>query len=685
MIAISYRREDSLPIAGRLYDRLQAKFGKKNVFMDFDSIPPGADFRQHIKQNIEQSNLVIAMIGPHWLGQQPDASRRIDNLADFVRLEITYALEGGIPVIPLLINNTQMPKPEILPLDIQELAFRHALPLDSGMDFHSHAERLIRVILPKFGPPLPTPGARSSTSRSESSASLRSLERIIPTSAQSRTDTGIRRTFTQDVASAAVDIASIDGLHPKVVIKAHPSPQPSSTTLHKIEAIPSREPSSSARRTKRRMWGWSVAMVLFILLVLAIILQRPSPKSQHANAPTTPAPEISVAPTMPSSPSARPDQRDYALSKSIQAKQAFQQHDLTVARELIDQADAADPNQPAILNLRGEILTEQKEYELAEAAFRKAIEIDPNFYDAKNNLANLLSKKRKATPAPLLIQAVRPSPTALPAVIPQIAPTESPTVVERMPGEQFPETRSRLMTSWEVESWTAAQLRYAINEMYARHGADFLDKQIRQQFSAFEWYHPRPGQNYDQTEKLFSQTEVDNLKLLGYYRDARKAGPSPGSPSGGSSPPSDSTPQQTARKPKFLYAPHPTYPPGPDKMHVTGSGRFKITFDERGNAKSVEIVQSTGNRVLDGNTIKTLKRWRVAPGSPFYVVVPIDYRQKRQTRPKPRANASGQYQAPTPQNPQTVFPPGNYPQGEYHLPSGPGQGIAIDPHGPGTR
>jgi hypothetical protein len=146
MIAISYRREDSLPIAGRLYDRLQAKFGKKNVFMDFDSIPPGADFRQHIKQMIERSNLVIAIIGPHWLGEQPDASRRIDNPADFVRLEIAYALEGGIPVIPLLINTTQMPKPEMLPADIRELAFRHALPLDSGMDFHNYADRLIAGI-----------------------------------------------------------------------------------------------------------------------------------------------------------------------------------------------------------------------------------------------------------------------------------------------------------------------------------------------------------------------------------------------------------------------------------------------------------------------------------------------------------------------------------------------------------
>ena len=44
MIAISYRRQDSNPVAGRLYDRLQAEFGKGNVFMDFDSIPYGVDF-----------------------------------------------------------------------------------------------------------------------------------------------------------------------------------------------------------------------------------------------------------------------------------------------------------------------------------------------------------------------------------------------------------------------------------------------------------------------------------------------------------------------------------------------------------------------------------------------------------------------------------------------------------------
>ena len=173
MIAISYRREDSLPIAGRLYDRLQAKFGKKNVFMDFDSIPPGMDFREQIKRMIERSNLVIAIIGPQWLGEQPDASRRIDNPADFVRLEIAYALKRGIPVIPVLVNNTAMPSPDKLPQEIEGLSFRNAVTLDTGIDFNHHADRLITGIrkamdaAPSWGGPqkVPQPTAFAANTR----------------------------------------------------------------------------------------------------------------------------------------------------------------------------------------------------------------------------------------------------------------------------------------------------------------------------------------------------------------------------------------------------------------------------------------------------------------------------------------------------------------------------------------
>ena len=135
MIAISYRREDSLPITGRVYDHLEARFGKRNVFMDFASIRPGLDFRQQIKETIERSKIVLAMIGPNWTGEGKGGFRRIDDPEDFVRLEIEYALKRGIPIIPVSINNTPMPEAENLPSEIQPLTFRHALPLDGGLDF----------------------------------------------------------------------------------------------------------------------------------------------------------------------------------------------------------------------------------------------------------------------------------------------------------------------------------------------------------------------------------------------------------------------------------------------------------------------------------------------------------------------------------------------------------------------
>ena len=153
MIAISYRREDSLPIAGRLYDRLQAKFGKGNVFMDFDSISPGTDFRREIRQTIERAKIIVVVIGPHWLGASRGHSRRIDNPADFVRLEVEYALQRDIPIIPLLVNDTPMPEAETLPAEIKDLAFRNALPLDSGIDFHNHVDRLVTGIVRLIGAP----------------------------------------------------------------------------------------------------------------------------------------------------------------------------------------------------------------------------------------------------------------------------------------------------------------------------------------------------------------------------------------------------------------------------------------------------------------------------------------------------------------------------------------------------
>src|SRR5438270_342939 len=88
-----------------------------------------------------------------------------------------------------------------------------------------------------------------------------------------------------------------------------------------------------------------------------------------------------------------------AAEKFEAAEQAFQQRDLTAAKRLIDEADAADPNQPATINLRGEILLAQKDFDGAENAFKQASKIDPKFREAQYNLAQIPFKKKDFTKA----------------------------------------------------------------------------------------------------------------------------------------------------------------------------------------------------------------------------------------------------------------------------------------------
>ena len=89
----------------------------------------------------------------------------------------------------------------------------------------------------------------------------------------------------------------------------------------------------------------------------------------------------------------------FARSRFEEAQKALQQRDLTAARKFIDDADAADPNQPVILNMRGEVLMEQKEFDQAEAAFKAAVKADPKFREAQYNLAQVPFKKKDYTQA----------------------------------------------------------------------------------------------------------------------------------------------------------------------------------------------------------------------------------------------------------------------------------------------
>ena len=149
-IVVSYRRTDAA-MAGRIFDRLAQHFGKANVFIDIDDVPFGVDFRKHIGDALQSSNILIAVVGEKWLGPQDGGKFRIMNEADPVRVELETALKRDITVLPVLLDGSSMPDPADLPEPIRDFAYRNAIEVESGRDFNMHIERLIRAMEQTLG------------------------------------------------------------------------------------------------------------------------------------------------------------------------------------------------------------------------------------------------------------------------------------------------------------------------------------------------------------------------------------------------------------------------------------------------------------------------------------------------------------------------------------------------------
>src|SRR4051794_599641 len=84
-VVLSYRRDDSAAICGRIYDRLCEHFAHDSVFMDIDAIPLGADFREQIRKTISRADAFLAIVGPRWMGKRR-AGTRIADPSDWVRI-----------------------------------------------------------------------------------------------------------------------------------------------------------------------------------------------------------------------------------------------------------------------------------------------------------------------------------------------------------------------------------------------------------------------------------------------------------------------------------------------------------------------------------------------------------------------------------------------------------------------
>jgi TonB family protein len=94
------------------------------------------------------------------------------------------------------------------------------------------------------------------------------------------------------------------------------------------------------------------------------------------------------------------------------------------------------------------------------------------------------------------------------------------------------------------------------------------------------------------------------------------------------------SPPAGQQPPKAIYTPRPVYRPEWAKQGLAGKGVVLVTIDQQtGKATGVRMLQSTGNKQLDGAALEAYSQWRFQPGTGSQVKIPIEFA----SRPKPPA------------------------------------------------
>jgi hypothetical protein len=98
---------------------------------------------------VAQCDTLLAVIGKGWLHATDErGSRPLDDPDDFVRIEIESALKQGKRVIPVLVNEARMPRPDELPEALRPLAKRNAIRL-THEGFRADLQGLVKALQPE--------------------------------------------------------------------------------------------------------------------------------------------------------------------------------------------------------------------------------------------------------------------------------------------------------------------------------------------------------------------------------------------------------------------------------------------------------------------------------------------------------------------------------------------------------
>ena len=109
-------------------------------------------------------------------------------------------------------------------------------------------------------------------------------------------------------------------------------------------------------------------------------------------------------------------------------------------------------------------------------------------------------------------------------------PTATPTPSEEQPqvtaesGEYFfPESSSRYLTDEEISNYTSDQLELAKNEIYARHGRQFVTDYIADYFNSKSWYQGTiDPETFDAEQgSVFNEYEIANINKIQQWEDQK--------------------------------------------------------------------------------------------------------------------------------------------------------------------
>ena len=119
--------------------------------MDVDSIGPGQDFVRVLHSAVDECDAFLAVIGKGWSdARDEDGKRRLDDPADFVRIEIESALKLEKYLIPVLVNGAVMPKPDGLPESLRPLTGKQYIAL-SHESFRNDSQRVMKALQSALG------------------------------------------------------------------------------------------------------------------------------------------------------------------------------------------------------------------------------------------------------------------------------------------------------------------------------------------------------------------------------------------------------------------------------------------------------------------------------------------------------------------------------------------------------